>query len=118
MSLTTPHIVGIIIISYTTIRGRCNTDDRFLRLPDKGRSTASASEKNAVIIQSKGREWMSNYSNIMTMEKDRTANYGMNIEPVESEPCPVCGGVSWDYLLEDTEGVFVGCDDCLKKIYC
>lgn len=60
---------------------------------------------------------MNSYKNIMIMEKCRTMNYAKGIEPDENEPCPVCGRSSWDYLLRDRDGFFVGCDECLKKFY-
>ena len=60
---------------------------------------------------------MNEYENIMNMQRCRTQNFGMDIKDAQEEVCPVCGGVSWDYLLKDKDGDFVGCDDCLRKIY-
>jgi len=59
---------------------------------------------------------MNSYENLI-MERCRTMNFAMELEPETNEPCPVCGGNSWDYLLKDRDGFCVGCDDCLKKIY-
>ena len=60
---------------------------------------------------------MNEYNNILTMQRCRTENFGMDIKYAQDEACPVCGGMSWDYLLKDKDGNFVGCDDCLRKIY-
>ena len=60
---------------------------------------------------------MNNFRSIIEMERCRTGNYGADYEPEENQPCPVCSSVSWDYLLMDKDGDFVGCDDCLRKIY-
>ena len=60
---------------------------------------------------------MNSYKSILTMERCRTVNFAAGVEAEKNKPCPVCGGDSWDYLMKDKEGLFVGCDDCLRKIY-
>lgn len=60
---------------------------------------------------------MNSYKSIIEMERCRTLNYGAGFEVEKNQPCPVCSSESWDYLLKDKDGDFVGCDDCIKKIY-
>ena len=60
---------------------------------------------------------MNSYKNVMTMELCRTGRFGADILFEENEPCPVCSSKSWDYLLRDKDGILVGCDECLSKIY-
>ena len=131
--LTKTQYVVIINYSYTTVRGiRSRTDagddnaigafstvgHRFV-FPDKETvCTAFAVRKKADFDSISKGVLMNSFKNIITMERSRTYNYGEDIPPEVHEPCPVCGSVSWDYLLRDKDGFFAGCDDCLKKIYC
>lgn len=60
---------------------------------------------------------MNSYKSILSMERCRTMSYAQVFEPEKAEPCPICNGTGWDYLLKDKDGSFVGCDDCTKRIY-
>ena len=57
---------------------------------------------------------MSLYDDIMRCERAR-------LEPDEEEvivePCEICGSKHYDYLVKDKHGDFVGCDDCITRVY-
>ena len=60
---------------------------------------------------------MNSFRNIIEQESGRRLTFGKGFVTDENQPCPICGGVSWDYLLKDRDGDFVGCDDCVRRIY-
>ena len=60
---------------------------------------------------------MNEYENILNIKTGPFGSYNTPLKDAQEEACPICGGISWDYLLKDKDGDFVGCDDCLKKIY-
>lgn len=125
----------IIKSSYTTVRGKRNTANTPIHriiyslvksAGYKGKAKiltrrafflpAPMEKKQNIILQYKG-VLMNEYQNIMKMERCRTLDYAMSIPDLPMHACPVCGSVRWDYLLKDKSGDFVGCDDCLSKIY-
>ena len=57
---------------------------------------------------------MSHYDDILRCERAR-------LEPDEEEviiePCEFCGSKHYDYLVKDNNGEFVGCDDCITRVY-
>ena len=60
---------------------------------------------------------MNFYDEVMKAERQRTLNYGSDL-PEEAEiECPVCGSTEWDFLLKDCHGDFIGCQECVSKIY-
>ena len=60
---------------------------------------------------------MNSYENIILSERCRTMNYGMDGKRDTPRQCPVCGSRSHDYLLRDSCGEIVGCDNCITKLY-
>lgn len=57
------------------------------------------------------------YTDVLKAEKQRTMNYGADICEEETIQCPVCGGDDWNFLIKDAHGDYVGCQDCISKVY-
>ncbi len=57
------------------------------------------------------------YSDVLRAERQRTMNYGADFNEHTDVQCPVCGGVEWNFLIKDTHGDYVGCQDCISKVY-
>ncbi|MBE7015924.1 MAG: hypothetical protein E7417_03790 [Ruminococcaceae bacterium] len=60
---------------------------------------------------------MNSFENIIVSEKCRTMNYGMDAKWDKPRQCPVCGSTCQDYLLRNSCGDIVGCDNCITKFY-
>lgn len=60
---------------------------------------------------------MNDYRQIMSIERQRTANYALGVPDADTMTCPICGSRICDYLVRDTSGELVGCDDCIRREY-
>lgn len=60
---------------------------------------------------------MNFYDEVMKCERQRTLNYGADVPEEMGAECPFCGSVEWDFLLKDCHGDFIGCQECVSKIY-
>ena len=57
---------------------------------------------------------MSHYDDVMRCERARLEPVEIDVQP---EPCEICGSKHYDYLVKDKYGDFVGCDDCITRVY-
>lgn len=57
---------------------------------------------------------MSHYDDVMRCERARLEPIEIDVQP---EPCEICGSKHYDYLVKDKHGDFVGCDDCITRVY-
>ena len=57
---------------------------------------------------------MSLYDDVMRCERARLEPVEIEVQP---EPCEICGSIHYDYLVKDKHGDFVGCDDCISRVY-
>lgn len=60
---------------------------------------------------------MNFYDEVMRAERQRTLNYGADVTEICEKQCPACGSTDWDFLLKDCHGDFIGCQECVSKIY-
>ena len=60
---------------------------------------------------------MNFYDEVMKAERQRTLNYGADLPEEGVLECPMCGSCEWDFLLKDCHGDFIGCQECVSKIY-
>ena len=58
---------------------------------------------------------MNEYAQIMRMERERTGDYG-NDTGEDCPACLICGKTS-DTFYRNRNGDFVGCDNCIRKVY-
>ena len=52
---------------------------------------------------------------VSEMERQRTGNYGYNVEDYQEKRCPVCGAIDpEDFYVAN--GDCIGCAECVRKV--